>query len=326
MGSTGKDRFIKATVNDGCTSISKVSVHPVVGSWEEDFDQVVPLLLDKTPCFILYRTDKKSENNLYLWYVLGFVPDDARSKTKMLYPATRNNLTSQLGQTNIIEYIHGTVKDEFSAKGFQQYIVHKTSDVPLSEQEKLRKEERELEVTTVVELNTVVQQSTGPGQSNVTFPIDDAVTEAVTCFKSGQFNYLRIGIETKKEHILLDEASFVTIEELKDKVPNNDCAYHFFNWAHNHEGKDLNSVVFAFSTPDGTHGKPAPIRSRTLYASSRSHILNALGLEIACRLEIGTGDEFTESEFGPKIHPPVVEEKAAFKKPVGPKGRKAGAK
>jgi len=99
----------------------------------------------------------------------------------------------------------------------------------------------------------------------------------------------------------------------------------FFNWAHTHEGANINSIIFVFSTPDGSNGtKPAPVRSRMLYASSRQHVLTMSGLTIDCKLEIGNGIELSENEFRSTIHPVVAEEKVAFKKPTGPKGRKTG--
>jgi len=258
--------------------------------------------------------------------MLSYVPDDAKVKQKMMYSATRNNLSSELGQSNFIDYIHGTQKDEFSVKGYRQYYESKTSEVPLSEQEKARKEEREQEVNTVVELVKVKEQSTGPGQSNVVFPVDDTVPEAISCFSSGQFNYIRLIIDQKKERILLDEACIVSTNDLKDKVPNHDCSFHFYKWNHVHEGQTIDSLIFVFSTPDGSNGtKPAPVRSRMLYAASKQHVITMSGLNIDCKIEIGNGVELSESEFKLLIHPPVAEEKAGFKKPL-PKGRKTGTK
>jgi hypothetical protein len=43
------------------------------------------------------------------------------------------------------------------------------------------------------------------------------------------------------------------------------------------------------------------------------------------QMEIGDGSELSEKEFAQEIHPAQAEEKAAFKKPTGPK-KKAGGK
>jgi len=328
QSATDNDRFIKAIVSEDCSKIEKVTTVGAQSTWENDFDLVPPLLEDRTPCFIIYRTDRKGHSTPYLWYLLSFIPDDAKVKQKMLYSATRSSLVSDLGGENhFIDYIHGTTQVEFSKKGFQIYYESKTSEVPLSDQEKTRKEEREQEVNTIVELVSIVKNSTSGGQSNVLFPIDDTIPEAINYLTSGQFNYLRLCIDQKKERIMLDEACFVELADLPSKVPPTDCAFHFFNWAHNHEGQDLNSLIFVFSTPDGSNGqKPAPVRSRMLYASSKQHVVSFftnLNCTFDCKMEIGSGDELLESEFSSLIHPLVTkEEKTAFKKPTGPKSRK----
>jgi len=62
-----------------------------------------------------------------------------------------------------------------------------------------------------------------------------------------------------------------------------------------------------------------------VYAASKSHVLQLAvndGLEIACRLEVGSGKELSESEFYEIIHPKIATESSSFKKPSGPKGRK----
>jgi len=181
-------------------------------------------------------------------------------------------------------------------------------------------------VNTISEIVTVQQQSTGSGQSNVLFPIDNAIPEAIQCFQNGQFNYIRLTIDQKKERILLDEACEVNIEDLPSKVPISDCAFHFYKWNHTHNNQTLDSTIFIFSTPYGSNGtKPAPVKSRMLYASSRHHVLTSSGLNIDLRLEIGDGKELTENEFTMTLHPSVSEEKTTFKKPT-PKGRKPGGK
>jgi len=292
-----------------------------------DFASVPPLLVDKTPCFIIYRTDdKRAQTNTYAWYLLSFIPDEAIVKKKMLYSSTRNNLVSALGDSNFVDLIHGTQKAEFSTQGFKHYLESKNSEVPLSEAEKARKEEREQEVNTIVEITQISQASSGVGQSNVVFPLDDTVPEAFRCFSSGEYNYVRLSIDSKKERIFLDDACSIDVEELQHKVPHADCSFHFFRWRHDHDGKTIDSIIFVFATPDGTGGhKPAPVKSRMIYASSKQHVLNSSGLNIDCKLEVGNGSELTVAEFQSTLHPAVAEEKASFKKPTGPKKR-TGAK
>jgi len=321
----GGNRFLKVVLNDSASEFIKVCEGEVVGSWESDFDTVLSVLEPKKACLILYRTDKKSDNHFY-WYILGYVPDDGPVRQKLTYAAARHNLSQELGAANFIDYIHGTHKEEFGAEGFRKYYESKTSEVPLSEQEKQRKEEREIEITTVAEFVKSFPSSQGAGQSNVTFSADSNVSDAFKSMHTGQVNYIRLSIDNSSETIKLENSSTVSLTELPQQVPKKDCSFHFFNWNHVHEGQSFNSIIFVFCTPDGTHGtSSAPVKSRMVYAASKQHVLQLAsncGLEVPTRLEVGSGQELTESEFSEILHPKTQTESSTFKKTSGPKGRK----
>lgn len=81
-------RFIKAQLSDGvyrgltllnaidAEAICEVHQQSPQGSWESDFALVPPVLEEKAPAFILYRTDDQRESR-YTWYMLCYVPDTA---------------------------------------------------------------------------------------------------------------------------------------------------------------------------------------------------------------------------------------------------------
>jgi len=126
--------------------------------------------------------------------------------------------------------------------------------------------------------------------------------------------------------LLRAETANLTPDELPSHVPASDCAFHYYNWEHQHDGEHLKSLVFGFSCPDGSSGsKGAPVKQRMLYASSKA---NAIGIpanknfEIACKLDVGSGRDFELSEYSVLIHPPQEEEKKGFKKPSAPRGRR----
>jgi len=185
---------------------------------------VVDILEPKQPCFVLFRTDKKNGDNKYLWYMLCYVPDDSIVRNKMLYASVRQSLRSDLGQNYFIDDIHGTDKKEFSAQGFKQYFVAKTSEVPLSEQERMRKEEREIEANTVIDM---ISNATVTQGAAVSFPVDEKIYQAVDSLKNGHINYIRLVI--KDEVIMLDHSAQVNEEDLSNQIPKSDCAFHFFN-------------------------------------------------------------------------------------------------
>jgi len=136
---------------------------------------------------------------------------------------------------------------------------------------------------------------------------------------------VRLIIDIDAEMIKVDHSGTVSAAEVGAQVPKTDCAFHFFLWKHMHQGEHFESLIFAFSCPDGSGGtKSAPLRSRMLYATSKMNVAalaESKGFEIAHKMEIGSGLEFAENEFAPILHPVVVQE-TSFKKPAAPRGRK----
>lgn len=86
------------------------------------------------------------------------------------------------------------------------------------------------------------------------------------------------------------------------------------------------SSVFAFSCPDGSGGtKGAPVKQRMLYASSKANAIGIPannGFEVACKLDVASGQDFAEEEYSVLVHPPQEEEKKGFRKPAAPRGRR----
>ena len=89
----------------------------------------------------------------------------------------------------------------------------------------------------------------------------------------------------------------MTVEEAAAKVPDDTARYHVFNFAHNHEGDNLESVIFIYSCP----GYKLAVKERMLYASCKAPLLDQIeqevGITVAKKLEIDDGSEFTQQEF-----------------------------
>jgi len=312
-------RFIKVQLNDDWTNLVETATGNASGDWESDFSLVPEHLEDKTPCFILYRTDSEIDGRSS-WYMCSYVPDTAPVRQKMVYASTLHSFKNDLGSHHFVGDIAGTNRSDFSAEGFQEYLRHSASEAPLTAEEQLKREERQAGLA-----------ECGGGSSvayahGVSFPIDDGVHHAFDEMKRGSINYIQLAIDLEAEIIKVGTSGSYSTEEVANQVPLGDCAYHYFNWVHDHEGNEVASLVFAFSCPDGSGGtKGAPVKQRMLYASSKATAIGipALeGMEVACKLEVASPADFGESEYSVVIHPPQAEEKKGFKKPSAPRGRK----
>jgi len=320
-GRNGGDRLIKVELANNDEVLDLVTTEGASADWEADFDKVPHHLQPKQACFVIYRTDKQNSEGRYLWYLLCFVPDDAKVKYKMLYASTRHPLRHELGQYNIIDEIHGTDPKDFSSKGFQEYFIAKTSEAPLTESERLKKEEQEASYQDYIVGTAGTLPSPGATRG-VSFPVDANVLSSFDSMKNGSINYMRLVIDFEAELIKLDHAGSVGPAELGPQVPIADCAFHFYMWSHMHEGQKLNTLIFAFSCPDGSGGsKSAPVRSRTLYASSKNNVATIptqRGLEVSHRMDIANAADFAQNEYANEIHPPPVVAQTGFKKPAAP--------
>ena len=98
-------------------------------NWEEDFDNLIPLLLDENqPAYLLFRYTWNSvilvsflifsvaifrldsQNSLgYEWLFITWIPEHAPVREKMIYASTKATLKSQFGSGQIKEDILGTV-------------------------------------------------------------------------------------------------------------------------------------------------------------------------------------------------------------------------
>jgi len=315
----GGARLIQVMIEREAELVVKRTVNPK-SDWESDFDLTSTVVTDKDACFILFRTDLQNPQGDYLWYLLRYVPDKAKVRDKMLYASTVATLKQELGSGLFAEDIFGTVVNDINAAGYRAFSSHKDADVPLTEEEKQKKEER---------LDGVFTGGTGTSGAyvhGVTFPVDDDVIECLQDFKAGNINYIQLDIDMQKERIVLADAQTVEVGRVGALFPKDLPRFHYYRWDHDNDGQSVSSVVFAYSCPDGSFGtQSAPVKHRMLFSSSKANvagILEGQGIHIDAKLEINAGAEFTEAELNTVLHPAKAEAKKVIAKPKPPVQRK----
>jgi len=306
MLSSGNKRFIKVQVKPQPTELIETGSQLASGSYTEDFGLVPPVLEPKVPCFIIYRTDTQGTVG-YEFLLLSYVPDTCKANEKMLYSSSKGTLKNQLGSSNFVDAIHGTVPDDFSLKGYNAHVTHQSSEAPLTETEIMKKEQRSQHS----DFNMGSQYVHG-----VSFPVTDAALEKLQKLKNGALTYVQLKIDEKAEKIDLGSSSNIEIGEIGNAFPPSEARFHFFAYKHEYEGQKLTSVIFVYSCPNGT-----PVKQRMLYSTTKSAATDSatgLGIEIIKKYEVNTPEELAEQTIYDDIHPPKVEEKKAFSKPTKP--------
>ncbi|ORX89969.1 actin depolymerizing protein [Basidiobolus meristosporus CBS 931.73] len=181
---SGQQRIIQVSIEN--ESLEAVNTVPVSGSFEEDYSQVVPLLSDRIPSFILYRLDTQSEGGNYEWLYLSYIPSEAKVRDKMVYASTSHTLTNQLGAGHFVDSIFGTEKEDLSFDAYRKHREHLTAPAPLT-----RKEEELAEVK-AAESGSINIASRRTHVSGVNFPISEAAIGELSNLKAGSTNFVQL--------------------------------------------------------------------------------------------------------------------------------------
>ncbi|KAJ8920089.1 hypothetical protein NQ315_011744 [Exocentrus adspersus] len=287
----------------------------VKGNWEKDFDKYVPASVEEDqPCYILFRLDTKNSSG-YEWLFISWSPDTSPVRQKMLYASTKATLKQEFGSSQIKEELHGTVLSDVTLNGYQKHKKSAAAPAPLSMREEELEEIKRTEVNTNISIDTKQQTLSG-----VAFPITEAAKQAVIDMGRGTYDYLQFGIDIEEETIHLVCADNTPLEKLPSRVPNDSGRYHLYKFKHTHEGDYMESIVFIYSMP----GYSCPIKERMLYSSCKNPLTDVianLGIEIAKKLEIDSGEELQEKNLYDELHPTVSLHRPKFAKPKGPPNR-----
>ncbi|KAI9565363.1 hypothetical protein GHT06_009155 [Daphnia sinensis] len=287
-------------------------------NWEEDFDNLIPFLLEENqPAYLLFRFD--SQNSLgYEWLFITWIPEHAPVREKMIYASTKATLKSQFGSGQIKEDILGTVPEDLTFKGYLKQKRNAAAPAPLT------MAEEELALVKKTETNAHIgYDSKHQTLSGVAFPISEAGLKAMIDFKHKTHSYVQLSIDMAKEIVNLESAEEINVHALGSLVPDDHGRYHLFRFAHTHEGDFLESIVFIYSMP----GYACSIRERMLYSSCKGPITdlieNKLLIQIDKKIEVEKGDELTEDFVMDELHPKKNLHQPKFEKPKGPPGRGA---
>lgn len=287
-------------------------------TWEEDFDSLIPYLIDENkPCYLLFRLDSKNSLG-YEWLLLSWIPEDAPVREKMIYASTKATLKNQFGSGQIKEDILCTHRDDVTFKGYLKHRAAVAAPAPLTQAEE------ELAIVKATETNAHIGYDTKQQTlTGVAFPISEPGIKALLEFKLKKHNYVQLSIDLEKEIVNLESTEPTTVNVLGSRVPKDHGRYHLFRFPHTHEGDYLESVVFIYSMP----GYACSIRERMLYSSCKGPITdiieNKVALPIDKKIEVENGDEITEEFVMDELHPKKNLHQPKFDKPKGPPGRGA---
>lgn len=211
----------------------------------------------------------------------------------------------------LIQTIFERFQKDLSLDSYQKWVAHQRAEAPLTRAEIDRKEEEE---------QGVVTGGGGTGAiPGVQFPVEDKVIQDLRALKSGSVTMVQLVIDTAQEKIMSGGSKNIDLSELAAQIPIDEPRFTFFNWRHEFNGEEVDSIIYIYSSPDGSEGtKSAPVKLRMLYSSSKLNVVsiaNSVELTIATRLEVNKGSDVTEESLRTTLHPQEPEKKATFSRP-----------
>ena len=298
------------------------------GKWEPDYIKYTSsFVLDKQPCYLLIRTDAKSNvTGVYDWHLIVWSPEGSSVRDKMLYASTKATLKKEFAVS--IDYFASS-HDDLSFSSYKSFIDRKRKeesgehdvDLLTTQEQDLRivkKEEAELSTQSAKPTKTM------PG---VEFPLSEDALAALADLKEGVISYLQLRIDVKGETIELDRKEShkeFDVKDLPNKVPVDSPRYHLFLFPHNHNGLYHKSTVFVYSVV----GSRCSVKEKMLYSSCKNALMAAvarLGVSVDKRIESDDPSELTSDYLISELHPKEREQdlnKKAFEKPQGPAGKR----
>lgn len=312
----GSVRAVKVSIEN-----EQLSLHthvPADSNWEEDWDNVLPDLVDeKQPTYVLYRLDSKNSMG-FEWLMITWSPDDSPVRQKMLYASTKATLKKEFGGAQIRDELFGTVKGDVTFAGYQRHLTAQTAPAPRTMAEEEKAEIRKAEVGVDVAVDTK-QQTMG----SVSFPVSGEALGEIASLAEGRINYVQLSIDLEKETINLAASDSTPVAALAGHVPTENARYHLYVYSHQYEADLFHSLVFIYSMP----GYSCSIRERMLYSSCKSSVIdvieNQCQLNITKKIEIDDPAELTEQFLLDEIHPKKMLHRPKFAKPKGPASRGA---
>ncbi|XP_077284989.1 twinfilin actin binding protein isoform X2 [Arctopsyche grandis] len=161
----------------------------IIGNWEDDFDKVVPCLIEENdPCFILYKLDTKNSLG-HEWIFITWSPDSAPVRQKMLYASTKATLKNEFGSAHLKSELFCNVKDDATLKGFRRHLRGESAPAPLTDKEEA------LKALSIEDKQTNYSpDSRQQTLSGVSFPITQSSYQALSDMAKGVYNYLQFRI------------------------------------------------------------------------------------------------------------------------------------
>lgn len=299
------------------------------GKWESDYERyVTSFVLDRQPCYILFRMDTKDAEGNYQWNLIVWSPEDSPVREKMIYASTKATLKKEFGSSYITADYFASTIEELSLVSYKNFLEAKQREL-MGERDVNLFTVQEQDLMQIRREEAVSSQNAKPTKTlpGVEFPLTDEAMSALYDLKEGLISYLQLSIDGNFEIIQLEKTEShkeFDLKDLPDKVPSKSPRYHLFLFPHTYAGLYYKSTVFIYSVASN-----CPVKERMLYSSCKNALINLLhnkiGITVDKKIESDDPSELTEEYLIDQLHPKDVRNeinRKQFDKPAPPAGKR----
>ncbi|CAF0820152.1 unnamed protein product [Rotaria sp. Silwood1] len=296
--------------------------HNAERTFNQDFDKMIsPLVQNDHAAYYFIRLDTISELNGHNWLLITYIPDEAKTRERMLYASTVATVKREFGLTYITQEIRATSRDEMTIQSVHQHLHNQAAAAPpprtMHEEEMFEIHQREANAD--ISINT--RHATLQG---LKFPFDENVIEAIHLFKKHNVDYIQFDIDLEKELILLSHSeAHATLEHIRKYLPDQQGRYHMYRFKHEFNHKKFDSILFLYSVP----GHRSQVKQRMVYASCKESVIDNIekkfGIVFDKKLEISDSTDFTMEYLIEQLHSEPLDNTTttSFAKPKAPSSR-----
>jgi twinfilin-like protein len=274
------------------------------GSRPADLKAIQGVLIDKQPCYVVFRLDQLK------WCCLCFIPNDCPVRLKMFYASSKAALKSGLGGDKFGEDYNISDKKECTSDDFSAAAKGVGQDIVMSADERMYHETRH-------------EHSAGTSEGKVSaivgipIRVADATLEALKGIASGKVSSLELVIDASTE--TLGNAPITNTALSALQLPEREPRFFVVMYKYVHDGANKSKLLLIYYCPN----KAIP-KLKMLYSTSKANVVKifeTLQIKEFHNLEVNEVSELADAVVIADIHPPTANDRGFSKPKAGGRGK-----
>jgi len=279
------------------------------GNRAGDFRAMQNALVDKHPCYLVFRLDELK------WCCIAFIPNDSPVRSKMIYASSKAALKAGLGSDKFGEDYAISDKRECNSEDFAASAKGVGKEIVMSADERQYHETRH-------------EHSAGTSEGKVSaivgipIKVADSALDALKGLAANKHSTVELVINPSTETLGNAPSSNTPLSGLQ--LPEKEPRFYVIAHKYVHGGANKSKLLFIYYCPN----KAIP-KHKMLYSTCKANVMKvfeAVGIKEYHNLEVNEGSELAEEVVIADIHPATASDRGFAKPKAGGRGKARLAK